>query len=87
MKRNYTYRGFDVAVELESVYGTACKATLPPALGFIAVVHVQRVGASCRKVALLRLMADNRRPFATEVDALMAGFSAGQRFIDDTIAP
>ncbi|CAH2942403.1 MAG: hypothetical protein PPHERAN_5550 [uncultured Paraburkholderia sp.] len=36
-------------------------------------------------VAPLRLMADSQKPFSTETEAFMAGYSAGQRLIDDAL--
>ena len=87
MKRDYEYRGFEVAVELEAVRESSHNVTFMLPLGFIAVVRIRRVGAIPVMIEPLRLMADSQKPFATEVDALMAGFSAGQRFIDDTLAP
>jgi len=87
MKRNYAYRDFEVAVELEAIRETSHNVTLLLPRGFIAVVHIRRVGTSQPMVAPLPLLAANQQPFATEVDALMAGFSAGQRAIDDALAP
>ena len=87
MNRIYTYKGFEVAVDLEAVWETSGNVTLMPPRGFIAVVQIKKAGASRAMVAPIRLMADNQRPFATEADALMAGYSAGQRVIDDTLAP
>ncbi|KAE8761132.1 hypothetical protein FSO04_05285 [Paraburkholderia madseniana] len=87
MKRIYPYKGFEIAVELEPVWETAGTVTLLPPRGFVAVVHIRRLGASRPTVAPIRLTADNQRPFATEADALMTGYSAGQRVVDDKLAP
>jgi hypothetical protein len=87
MNRIYTYRGFEIAVELERVWETTGNVSLLPPRGYIAVVHIRRTGATRPTVTPIRLTADNQRPFATEADALMAGCSAGQRVIDDTLAP
>lgn len=90
MNRIYAYKkGFEVEVDLEAVWETSGNITLQPLsrIGFIAVVQIRRSGATRPMLAPIRLMADNQRPFATEADALMAGFSAGQRVIDDTLTP
>ncbi len=87
MKRIYTYKGFEVVVELEPVWESVGSVTLLPPRGFIAIVHIGLVGANRPMVAPIRLMADSQRPFATEAEALMAGYSAGQRIVDDTLAP
>ncbi|MBC8752397.1 hypothetical protein OKW43_007602 [Paraburkholderia sp. WC7.3g] len=85
MKRIYTYKGFEIAVELEPVWEASGNVTLLPPRGFIAVVHIRTAGATRLMIAPIRLTADNQQPFATEVAALMAGFSAGQRVVDDTL--
>ncbi|MBB5501277.1 hypothetical protein [Paraburkholderia sp. MM5384-R2] len=87
MKRIYTYRGFEIAVELEPVWKASGNVTLLPPRGFITVVQIKMIGASRPTVAPIRLIADNHRPFATEAETLMAGFSARQRVVDDTLAP
>jgi hypothetical protein len=50
-------------------------------------VHIRTVGGTRPMVAPIRLTADDMRPFPTEAEALMAGFSAGQRVVDDTLVP
>jgi len=85
MKRTYPYRGFEVIVNLEALWDSSGNVTLLPATGFFAVVSVRKIGQAHASVPPIRLAADNQRPFATESDALMAGFSAGQRVIDDTL--
>ncbi|MFL9905303.1 hypothetical protein [Paraburkholderia sp. RL17-337-BIB-A] len=87
MNRSYTYKGFEIAVELETVWEASGNVWLLPPRGFIAVVHIRRLGATRPTVAPIRLTADNQRPFATEPDAVMTGYSAGQRVVDDTLVP
>ncbi|MCX4150120.1 MULTISPECIES: hypothetical protein [Paraburkholderia] len=87
MKRIYAYKGFEIAVDLETVWETSGNVTLVPPRGFIAVVHIRTAGSTRPMVAPIRLTADQQQPFTTEADALMAGFSAGQRVVDDTLAP
>jgi hypothetical protein len=86
MKRIYGYKGFEVAVELEPVWKTTGGVTLLPPQGFIAVVQIRMVGATFPVVAPIRLSATTQQPFATQAEALMAGYSAGQRIVDDTLA-
>lgn len=86
MKRIYGYKGFEVTVELEALWqGTARKTWLMPPEGFVAVVSICIVGAARPVFAPIRLTRDSHRPFATESDALMAGYSAGQRVVDDML--
>lgn len=85
MNRTYTYKGFEVVVNLEAQWESSGNVTLLPATGFLAVVSIRRPGERRATVAPIRLAANNQRPFATESDALMAGFSAGQRLVDDAL--
>jgi hypothetical protein len=85
MKREYAYKGFQVTVELESVWQTSGGATLMRPLGFVAIVNIRAAGATRAMVPPVRLSMDSQRPFPTEAEALMAGYSAGQRVVDDTL--
>ncbi|WP_396328675.1 hypothetical protein [Burkholderia anthina] len=87
MNRIYTYKGFTITVDLEPVWEASGNVTLLPPRGFIAVVNIKMAGMVRPMVAPIRLTADNQQPFAKEADALMAGFSAGQRVVDDTLIP
>jgi hypothetical protein len=84
MKRNYIYKGFEVTVVLEPICDAAKGVTLLPPRGFVAAVHIiSLAGAACAMDTPIRLTADSQHPFATEAEALMAGYSAGQRVVDD----
>jgi hypothetical protein len=86
MKKLYAYESFEVFVELEPVGKASRGTTLSAPQGFIAVVQIRVAGATRPMVAPIRLTADDRHPFATEAEALMAGYSAGQRIVDDTFS-
>jgi hypothetical protein len=85
MKRIYAYESFEVSVELQPVWKSSGRVTWLAPQGFVAVVHIRTAGATRPMVAPIRLTADDWHPFATEADALMAGYSAGQRIVDDTL--
>lgn len=85
MRRVYNYKGYEVSVELEPVWEAAGGITLLPPRGFVAVVHIRTAGAVRPTVAPIRLTADDQRPFKSEAEALMAGYSAAQRVVDDTL--
>lgn len=87
MKRIYSYKSFDVTVELEPIWDVAQGVTLLPPRGFVAVVGIRCAGASHDSVGPMRLTADSQRPYPTEAEALMAAYSAAQRLVDDTLAP
>jgi hypothetical protein len=86
MKKLYAYESFEISVAIEPV-GKAWRGTVLSELqGFIAVVQIRVAGATRPMIAPIRLAADSRHPFATEAEALMAGYSAGQRLVDDTFS-
>jgi hypothetical protein len=83
MKRIYSYKGFEISVEPEPVLDTTTRVTVLQTQGFVAVVHIRLPGATRLMVAPIRLTGDGQRPFPTEPEALMTGFSAAQRVVDD----
>lgn len=87
MKRTYPYKGFDVTVDLESVWEPLASAVPSLPSGFVAIVSIGMSGLPIPLISPFRLMADNQKPFGTEAAALMAGFSAGQRVIDNRLMP
>jgi len=87
MRRNYLYKGFEVNVEIEPVWDIDQGITLLRSRRFIAILSIKNETATHDIVTAMRHMADGQRPYPTEADALMAGYSAAQRLIDDTQAP
>lgn len=85
MKRAYSYKGFEVTVELEALWDSSGTATLKAPSGYVALVRIGLGGTEHPLVAPVRLVDERQRAFATEGEALMAGFSAGQRIVDDTL--
>ena len=83
MKRTYVYKGFEITVELETVWETSHSITVRAPHGYVAIVHIGKAGHPA--IAPIRMSAGNQQPFATEGEALMTGFSAGQRLVDDTL--
>jgi hypothetical protein len=86
MKKLYAYESFEISVELEPVEKPCRGTALSAPQGFVAIVQIRVTGATRPLVAPIRLTASNRESFATEAEALMAGYSAGQRIVDDTFS-
>ncbi|MFL9934548.1 hypothetical protein P0D88_36615 [Paraburkholderia sp. RL18-103-BIB-C] len=86
MKKLYAYEGFEVSVRLLPGNKASRGTILAAAQGFIAVVQIRVVGATRPMTAPIRLTANDWHPFATEAEALMAGFSAGKPLVDDTFS-
>ena len=83
MKRIYAYKGFDVTVDLESSVDEGVWLLRPR--GFVSVVRIRSAGAIGDAFTPISLMANGQRPFATEAEAFVAGYSAAQRLIDDSV--
>lgn len=85
MKSIYAYKGFEITVELEPMGSDVQGVWLLRPRGFLSVVRIKIEGGIGDVVAPILLMADGQRPHATEAEAFVAGYSAAQRLVDDTL--
>ncbi len=85
MRRNYDYRSFIVEVTVEADYQLSATRRAASTPGFVAIVRIVTKGTAVPLVAPLRLGSAAGKPFATEADALMGGYAAGQRVVDDLL--
>jgi len=77
----YEYRGYALEVSVEAVRpDQAGRSMLAAHRRYAAIVTF---AASDRPFETLRLSEAGGLPFSVEVDALMGGYSAAQRVIDD----
>lgn len=83
MKRIYDYLGFDIEVGVEAHLGPADPGKSRDGLGYLAIVTITKAGQPVSCFTPLRLGEADGRPFRNEADAVMGGFSAGRRLIDD----
>ncbi|MBB5460163.1 hypothetical protein [Paraburkholderia sp. Cpub6] len=84
MQRTYRYKGFEVSVDLEPVWESTGSAVPSLPIGFVANVSIAGKGMPNSLTLPIRVTNDNKKLFGTEAAALMAGFSAAQRLIDQT---
>jgi len=87
MNRLYEYRGYTLDVSVGAVcYGQSGRSMLVYRR-YEAVVQFGAHDASAPDLACptLRLGEAGGLPFASEVDALMGGYSAAQRVIDERL--
>lgn len=85
MERTYQYKGFPMVVAVESNFSWTQRAgTASPA--YVAVVTIERTGNPVAIVSPLRLGDAGGKAFSTEGDALMTGYSAARRIVDDLLA-
>ena len=83
MKRVYIYHAVQIEVSVEIDTSGERSVTSRYGSGYVAVERITRAGLPASPFAPLRLGAADRRPFLNEVDALLGGYSAGRRMIDD----
>jgi hypothetical protein len=83
MFRHYEYKGYVVSIGVETRVRLQRRA--PCLQNFTAVVQV---AGGCTAMPLtppLRLAGRTGVDFHTEADALMGGYAAGQRLVDDLL--
>ncbi|GAB7522702.1 hypothetical protein [Paraburkholderia sp. 2C] len=83
MFRRYEYKGFVVSIAVE----TTCREQLrtPYTQRFLATVQVANRSAAIPLTAPLHLAGRTGEDFRSEADALMGGYAAGQRLIDEIL--
>jgi hypothetical protein len=83
MNRSYEYQGFTLEVSVEAEFIWQRNATPAQRAGYIATVKVYQANTAVALFSPLRFGDTAGRPFATEVDAMMGGYSAARKIIDD----
>jgi hypothetical protein len=87
MEKIYSYKGFEVTVQLEPVRAVSSEFTYGPPVGYVAVVSICTAEPKRPIGVPIRLVTEGNRVFSTMDDGLTAGFSAAQRVIDDKAHP
>ncbi|AXL50902.1 hypothetical protein DSC91_003311 [Paraburkholderia caffeinilytica] len=83
MNRTYHYHGFDVEVAVETDFSWQAGRSALSSAGYVAVVRICKAGAALAVFSPLRFGESQGKPFFSEADALMGGYSAGRRIVDD----
>ncbi|MCG5072747.1 hypothetical protein [Paraburkholderia tagetis] len=83
MKRTYERHGFtlEVTVESDFIFRPAERAIV--CQDYVAMVRVFRDSHVIAALPPIRLGTVDGQPFASEVDALMSGYGAGRRIVDN----
>ncbi|CAE6843924.1 hypothetical protein R75461_07158 [Paraburkholderia nemoris] len=79
MNRTYRYHGFDVEVAVEADLSWRVGRSG----GHVAVVRICKAGGALAVFSPLRFGESQGKPFFSKTDALMGGYSAGRRIVDD----
>jgi len=83
MARTYEYHGYTLEVTVESDFAWPQAGAKASRVGFVAIVRIFQAGTAVAVFSPLRFGEAGGRPFATEADAMMAGYSAARRIVDD----
>lgn len=83
ISRRYEYKGYviEVSVEADCLLAKGIHNLGVP--GYVAVVRVFKSGTTIALISPLRFGESGGHPFANETDAIMGGFSAGRKIVDD----
>lgn len=86
MQRSYRHNGFtlEVSIEVRMTIGPNTRA--PTQEGYVAVVRIFKEGNTVAVFSPLRFGEVGGRPFATQADALMGGYSAACKVVDDLLS-
>lgn len=83
MTRSYDYESFTLEISVESDFSIALKKLEPRRPGYVAIVRIFQAANTVAVFSPLRFGEAGGRPFATEADALMGGYSAARKIVDD----
>ncbi|CAG9252245.1 conserved hypothetical protein [Paraburkholderia unamae] len=87
MTRSYDYEGFTLEISAESDFSVAISKREPSRRGYVAVVRIFQAANTVAVYSPLCFGEAGGRPFATEADALMGGYSAACKIVDDLFLP
>lgn len=77
------YQGFDVEVAVKEDFNWQGGRAATGEVGYVAVVRIYKAGAAVVVFSPLRFGESQGKPFLSEEDALMGGYSAGRRIVGD----
>lgn len=83
MTRTYEYHGYTLVVAVESDFSWQLGGGAAASVGFLTIVKIFHAANAVAVFSPLRFGEAGGRPFATEADALMGGYSAARRIVDD----
>jgi len=87
MSQSYRYHGFEIGVAVESGLSRKGASGVPVSVGYVAIVITNRIGAAVAVFSPLRFGESRSKLFTSENDALMSGYSAERRVVDDLLIP
>lgn len=83
MTRIYEYHGYTLVVAVESDISSQPGGGTVACVGYVAIVRIFQADNAVAMFSPLRFGEAGGLPFVTEADALMGGYSAARRMVDD----
>jgi hypothetical protein len=83
MTRTYEYHGYTLVVAVETDFSWQKSPGPARQVGFVAIVRIFQADTTIAVFSPLRFGEAGGRPFVTEADAVMGGYSAARRIVDD----
>ncbi|WP_109476295.1 hypothetical protein [Paraburkholderia sp. C35] len=83
MERAYPYKGYYIKVCIEASTEPVVLGTVLDDIGFVSEVKVFRPGANIPIFPPLCLSENDGRRFETLAEAILNGFAAGRRLVDE----
>jgi hypothetical protein len=80
----YQYYGFDIAVGIETDFSWKGVRGASATMGYVTI---SKAGTAVAVFSPLRFGESQGKPFISEIDALMSGYSAARRVVDDLLIP
>ena len=87
MTRSYDYEGFTLKISVESDIRIGPDRREPTRPGYVAIVRIFQAANAVAVFSPVRFGEAYGRPFETEADALMGGYSAARKLVDDLFRP
>jgi hypothetical protein len=85
MERAYPYKGYHIRICVEAFTEPALRGVVSHEVDFVSVVKIFNMGASLPLFPPLRLTHTDGHRLATLSDAILSGFAAGRRLVDDLL--
>ncbi|MFM0101151.1 hypothetical protein PQQ87_36540 [Paraburkholderia nemoris] len=83
MTRTYEYHGYTLVVAVESDISSHPGGGAAACVGYVTIVRIFQADNAVAMFSPLRFGEVGGLPFVTEADALMGGYSAARRIVDD----
>ena len=85
MERAYPYKGYYIRICIEACSESVVHGAVSHDAGFVSVVKIFRIGANIPILPPLRLGETGGQPLETLADAILNGFAAGRRLVDERL--